>query len=140
MPGPFLVRPGDFADLAAIASIQADSREAACWAPADYLAYDLRVAICENRVAGFLAARALADDECEILNLAVAPEYRRRGLARALVQSLLEGWHGAIFLEVRASNSGARALYKSLGFQELTLRGDYYDSPPEPAIVMKFHS
>ena len=134
------IRPGQPRDLAEIAAIQMASPGAAAWPAADYLLYDLRVAVCENRVAGFLAARTVAEGESEILNLAVAPEFRRQGCGRALMESFLRGVRGAVFLEVRRSNSDAREFYKSMGFHELTLRQDYYSQPPEAAIVMKFHS
>jgi ribosomal-protein-alanine N-acetyltransferase len=134
------IRPGQPRDLAEIAAIQTASPGAAAWPAADYLLYDLRVAVCENRVAGFLAARTVAEGESEILNLAVAPEFRRQGCGRALMESFLRGVRGAVFLEVRRSNSGAREFYKSMGFHELTLRQEYYSEPPEAAIVMKFHS
>jgi ribosomal-protein-alanine N-acetyltransferase len=98
------------------------------------------VAVCGDRLAGFLVAREIAEDEREILNVAVVPEFRRRGIARTLVRSFLDGFQGVVFLEVRASNRGARELYKSLGFQDVTLRKDYYDFPPETGVVMKFRS
>ena len=91
----------------------------------------------DGRVAGFLVVRSLGEGESEILNLAVAPENRRRGVARAM---LLPALHGSVFLEVRESNRSAIAFYKSLGFQEVACRTDYYGNPPESAIVMKFHS
>jgi ribosomal-protein-alanine N-acetyltransferase len=110
------------------------------WPPGDYLQYDLRVAERQRRVAGFLVARRTAEGEAEVLNLAVAPEFRRQGVARALMRAFLHGFQGDVFLEVRSSNLSALEFYKSLGFQELTLRTDYYERPPEAAIVMKFHS
>jgi len=134
------IRGGGTRDLWEIATIQAASAGAAEWPAADYLAYDLRVAVYGGHVAGFLVARRVAEGESEILNLAVAPEFRRRGFARALVESLLKGAGGDVFLEVRSSNSGARELYKSLGFQEVSVRQEYYAMPVEAAIVMKFHS
>ena len=134
------IRPGEPRDLAEIAAIRTASPEAAAWPAADYLQYDLRVALHEDRVTGFLATRTAAEGESEILNLAVAPEFRRRGFGRALMESFLKGVRGDVFLEVRRSNSGAREFYKSLRFQELTLRENYYAAPPEAAIVMKFHS
>ena len=134
------VRPAEPADLDAIAAIQAASPEAALWPPGDYLQYDARVAVRERRVAGFLVTRRTAEGEAEVLNLAVAREFRRQGVGRALMSAFLEGFRGDVFLEVRSSNSYARGFYKSLGFQELTLRKDYYHTPPEAAIVMKFHS
>ena len=135
-----VIRLGENADVAEIAAIQAASPEAARWDVAAYLNYDLRVAVCQNRVAGFLASRSLSPDESEILNLAVSPEFRRRGIARALLNALLEGFHGAVFLEVRESNRAALELYKSLHFQEISRRPGYYEDPPETAIVLKFHS
>jgi ribosomal-protein-alanine N-acetyltransferase len=135
-----VIRRGEARDLAEIAEIQAVSPETAQWDVAAYLQYDLRVAICQDRVAGFLVARRVAEDESEVLNLAVAPQFRRRGVARKLVNSLLADARGAVFLEVRESNSTAQTLYKSLNFQYVGTRPAYYDSPTEAAIVMKFHS
>jgi ribosomal-protein-alanine N-acetyltransferase len=134
------IRPGDPRDLPHIGAIQDASPEASAWPVADYLRYDLRVAASGNRVVGFLASRALAEDEYEILNLAVAPENRRQGVARALVGSLLEGCRGTVYLEVRAFNTAALEFYKYIGFHEHTTRPGYYTTPPESAIVMKFHS
>ena len=135
-----LIRPGEPRDLAEIGAIQAACPEAARWPVADYLAYNLSVAVCQHSLAAFLVARPLVAGECEILNLAVAPEIRRQGLATALLEAFLRGFKGAVFLEVRSSNAGALAFYKAFGFQELAVRQGYYSSPPEAAIVMKFHS
>jgi ribosomal-protein-alanine N-acetyltransferase len=134
-----VIRRGERKDLPAIAAIQAASFEAAQWDPADYLNYDLRVAVREDAVAGFLVVRKVAG-EAEILNLAVAPEWRRRGLARELLRTVLDEFQGPVFLEVRESNQAARSTYQALGFVEVTRRDSYYETPPEAAIVMKFHS
>jgi ribosomal-protein-alanine N-acetyltransferase len=134
------IRRGGADDLDAVAAIQEASPGAARWRVADYLEQDFRVAMEGNRIVGFLVARTLAADEREILNLAVAPDFRRKGVARALLDHAFQGFHGAVFLEVRESNEVAREFYKSLGFKELSKRAGYYGSPPESAIVMKFHS
>lgn len=134
------IRRGGAEDLEAVGAIQAASPGAAHWKTADYLEQDFRVAAVGNRVVGFLVMRTVAADEHEILNLAVVPECRRLGVARELVSSALADLRGTVFLEVRESNLGAQKFYKSLGFQELSRRQRYYDSPPETAIVMKFHS
>jgi ribosomal-protein-alanine acetyltransferase len=134
------IRRGGAGDFAEIAAIQTASPEAAQWNVADYAVFDLWVAIGEDRVTGFIAARSLGAGECELLNLAVSPEYRRRGIARLLVSALTEAGCGNIFLEVRESNLAARNLYKAMGFKEIGLRPGYYYPPPEAAIVMKFHS
>lgn len=133
-------RPGTIADLDAITAIQSASPEAARWEARDYLQYDLRVALVNREVAAFLVSHTLAPGESEILNLAVAPEHRRRGVARSLVEAWLRGVKGDVFLEVRASNEAAQKFYKSLGFQVVSVRSEYYSSPVETAIVMKFHS
>jgi ribosomal-protein-alanine N-acetyltransferase len=126
--------------LADIAAIQAASPEAPQWNVADYLQYDLLVAVSGTQVNGFLAFRTVAESEREILNLAVAPGSRRHGIARELWKSLLPGFTGTVYLEVRETNQAARNLYNSLGFEELSRRPAYYSSPSEAAIVLKFHS
>lgn len=134
------IRPGTPADLDAVAAIQQASFAAAHWEPADYLAQDFRVAVADGRVAGFLVARAVAQGEWELLNLAVDPACRRRGTGRMLMGSLIHPPPVTIFLEVRLSNEIARKFYETMGFQEIARRPAYYDFPPEAAIVMKFYS
>jgi len=139
----FVVRRGRPADLAQVAAVQEASPEAAQWNVTEYLQYDFRVAEAGGRITGFLVSRTLAGLESEILNLAVAPDFRRQGAARDLLLSVLAQTSGAVYLEVRESNRVAREFYKSLGFQEFSSRPGYYDAPdclPESAIVMKFHS
>ncbi len=80
-------------------------------------------------------------DEAEILNLGVAEPVRRRGIARALVRSLLAEFSGrgvrTVFLEVRESNRPARRLYESFGFREVGRRSRYYRQPVEDAVVLR---
>ena len=132
-----LVRPARPEDRDAIAAIQAASPEASSWDPSDY---EVTVAEVDGAVEGFLVIRRVATDELEILNLAVAPRFRRHGIARGLLTALLEGARGNIFLEVRESNTPARQLYESIGFRVITMRKGYYDHPLEAGIVMNFHS
>jgi ribosomal-protein-alanine N-acetyltransferase len=138
--GMLLIRRGEPRDLAEVAAIQAESPEAAAWEVAGYLPLDFWVAAEGGRIAGFLVARTLVPGERELLNLAVPRLDRRRGIARELVKALLNGSTGTVFLEVRQSNRAAIGFYKSMEFQEVSLRQNYYDNPPEAAIVMKFHS
>jgi ribosomal-protein-alanine N-acetyltransferase len=126
-------------DLVAIAEIQAQSPEASQWDPASYLTYECLVAL-DPHVVGFLVARQTAPGEREILNLAVDPPQRRRGVARALLQAELGREKTQWFLEVRASNKGAIVLYQNAGFRAAGRREAYYRDPPEPGIVMKFDS
>ncbi|HEX9113003.1 MAG TPA: ribosomal protein S18-alanine N-acetyltransferase [Nitrospirota bacterium] len=92
-----------------------------------------------RKVSGFIVFWSV-EDEMHILNLAVAPEYRRQGIARKLVLSALSHARskGAkrAFLEVRASNTAAQKLYSSLGFTGVAIRRAYYDTPVEDAVVM----
>jgi ribosomal-protein-alanine N-acetyltransferase len=127
-------------DLAAITAIQRASPEAAQWNPEDYLGYDCLVAICNGTIAGFLVSRTLAPGEREILNLAVDPEWRRKGVAKRLISDSTLLVNGTVYLEVRASNQSALNFYNYLGFQEVARRPRYYSDPLETAIVMKFHS
>jgi ribosomal-protein-alanine N-acetyltransferase len=85
------------------------------------------------------AYRVLAD-EAHVLDVAVAPAWRRRGLARrlvslALLRSLRAGARVAL-LEVRAGNTAALALYASLGFEACGRRRGYYAEPAEDAILL----
>jgi len=133
------VRAATDKDLEAIAEIQARSAEASQWDPASYLTYECLVAA-DPQVVGFLVARQTAPGEREILNLAVDPSQRRRGVARALLQVELGHEKTQWFLEVRASNTSAIVLYQNAGFRVAGRREAYYSNPPEPGIVMKFDS
>jgi len=134
------VRRGGPEDLEAVARIQSCCPGIAQWDPADYLAHDFQVAFCSDRVAGFVVARQVAESESEVLNLAVDPGLRRMGIGRRLLAEIKLQHPGRVFLEVRESNRSAREFYKSLGFQEVSVRPRYYQNPLESAIVMKFHS
>ena len=90
-------------------------------------------------VCGYCAFR-LVLDEVHVMNLAVAPSLRRRGLARRLLGVALRraaraGARRAL-LELRVGNSGALALYESLGFRRLSLRREYYREPVEDGLVL----
>jgi ribosomal-protein-alanine N-acetyltransferase len=127
-------------DLDQIARVQAASPEASQWPPSDYLNYQCLIAAIGTNLAGFIVFRPIADRESELLNLAVDPAFRRQGVATGLVKALLADVHGAIFLEVRQSNHVARKFYKSMGFDEIGVRPDYYQNRVESGIVMKFLS
>ena len=135
-----VIRRAKAGDLEAVAAIQAASPEAAHWQVGDYLEQDFQVAVSDGVPAGFLVARTLTDGEYEILNLAVCPEFRQHGIARSLLEAFLEGVEGDVYLEVRESNRPALNLYKSMGFQEVAVRKQYYEDPREDGIVLKFHS
>jgi ribosomal-protein-alanine N-acetyltransferase len=128
------------ADLADVKAIQYQSPGAAQWNPEDYLEHEFWVAAMDGRVIGFLVMRRVAPDEGEILNFAVAREFRRKHIAERLFRAASHQFRGVLFLEVRESNETAQQFYKYLGFQLVSLRPFYYENPSESAIVMKFHS
>ena len=78
--------------------------------------------------------------EANIVNIATHPDFRRRGCAAAVIDSLEEFLSSkgvdSIFLEVRASNAPARALYEGKGFAVVGVRKNYYRFPTEDAEVM----
>jgi [ribosomal protein S18]-alanine N-acetyltransferase len=99
------------------------------------------VAEAEGEALGGYVVALDAADEGEILNLAVAPDGRRHGLGRALVEHVVEALKARgvaqIYLEVRESNAPARGLYAAEGFKEVGRRKQYYRRPVEDAIVLR---
>ena len=93
--------------------------------------YECRVLLLDGRVAGHGVISAAAG-EAHLLNVCVRREHRGQGLGRLFVRYLLgrASVLGAttLFLEVRPSNRSAVALYRSIGFDEVGLRKDYYPS------------
>ncbi len=79
-------------------------------------------------------------DEGYITNVAVRPEYRRQGVASQLLEVFARFAQGRelafLSLEVRASNTAARALYAKHGYVQAGLRKNYYEHPREDAIIM----
>ena len=83
--------------------------------------------------------------QADVMNVAVSPALRRRGIARALFAELERRLPEIeeLFLEVRASNSGAIALYRTLGFEQVGRRPNYYLDPSEDALILRkelFHA
>lgn len=83
--------------------------------------------------------------QADVMNVAVSPALRRRGIARALFAELERRLPeiDELFLEVRASNSGAIALYRTLGFAQVGRRPNYYLDPREDALILRkelFHA
>ena len=94
----------------------------------------------EFDVAGYVIAFTIGQD-AELLNIAVHPEHRGKGLAGQMLDALLielraRGVRTA-FLEVRESNNAARGLYDSRGFTTIGRRRNYYRRPVEDALVMR---
>jgi ribosomal-protein-alanine N-acetyltransferase len=95
----------------------------------------------KKKIGGYLVARII-EEEGEILNLAVDPDTRRKGIGSLLLESALTqlGARGveAIFLEVRVSNLAAINLYQAKGFRSIGQRHGYYRRPVEDALVLRW--
>lgn len=100
----------------------------------------LAVCICGGDLAGYIIYSA-PGDTADLLRVAVKPEQRRRGIAKKLIDYMVsdcaDKGDDGIMLEVRASNRAARALYDRAGFEQISVRKDYYKNPVEDAVVMR---
>lgn len=97
------------------------------------------VALCGEQVAGYIGAHNIVG-EVYITNVAVAPDYRRQGVATQLIERLVEISRAEnaefITLEVRENNTSAQALYEKQGFGVVGKRKAFYENPREDAILM----
>lgn len=94
------------------------------------------VAVEDGRAVGFVGLYALTG-EADIVRVGVLPQYRNRGIARAVLKTSLSDVDCDVFLDVRESNAAAIALYRSLGFYDTGVRKNYYSDPEENAVLMK---
>jgi len=140
----FQLVPMDRSHLSAVAAMERECFSAP-WS-ADMLAEELYhdnasyiVAEAEDgTVLGYAGLQAVLD-EGYITNVAVAPAFRRQGVADALVSAFCRFGKAKLAfltLEVRASNAAAIALYEKHGFSPVGRRKNYYDHPTEDAILM----
>lgn len=139
------IEAATLADIAALLQVQQASPGAAEWTPSEYedfLAEPGHIFLVArgSSLVAFLAARVVAD-ELEILNLAVEPFHRGRGIGALLLRLTLTeaGRCGArnAWLEVRDSNLRARAFYRNFGFKETYRRRRFYQHPVEDAVVCR---
>ena len=140
MGGHFRIRAATTADLGEIEAIEREVFPDP-WSPGmcrSALGGIGLVATVGGIVTAYVFAREMGR-EGEILNVAVRSEQRRRGIATALMQEMIERLQQIgvtqVYLEVRESAAGARQLYGGLGFRQLARRSGYYRQPPEDALV-----
>ena len=98
------------------------------------------VALDEDKVVGYVGSQTVID-ETDMMNIAVHPDYRNRGVATALIVELtqqlrMRGSKG-LMLEVRESNSAAISLYDKHGFLQVGCRRNYYRNPRENALILR---
>ena len=98
------------------------------------------VAVEEEKVVGYIGSQTVPD-ESDMMNVAVHPDHRRRGIAEALVTALCDALKErgsvSLTLEVRSSNEPAKALYEKLGFGLAGRRPNYYRNPKEDALILR---
>ncbi len=143
---PITVRQMSPSDAPAGVAILKESPEASMWLEESLLESAAQgiawLAECDGRAAGILVGR-IAADEFEILNMAVAGDSRRRGVATRLTLAAIREAQAAgttrTFLEVRASNQGGIAFYTRVGFRVCGQRANYYREPAEDAVLMVLH-
>ena len=91
-------------------------------------------------VLGYIGSQTVMG-EADMMNVAVHPEYRRRGIAQALVNGLIDALRcndvTSLTLEVRATNEPAKRMYEKLGFQQVGVRKNYYRHPREDALILR---
>ena len=147
------LRGATIADLDAIMAIETPTFTTDAWSKQNmrsellsphtvYLvAFDDGAPVVTSGYAGLLAPRG--GGQADIQTIAVADDARRRGLGRELMATLIaaasEREATEVFLEVRADNPGAQALYTSLGFEQIAERPGYYQPDNVDALVMRLH-
>lgn len=98
------------------------------------------VALDGDTVVGYIGSQTVLG-EADIMNVAVAPAYRRNGIARMLLNELYRMLKAdqvySLTLEVRISNVPAIALYDSLGYRQVGRRPNYYHHPKEDALILR---
>lgn len=91
-------------------------------------------------VVGYVGSQTVLG-EADIMNVAVDPGFRRRGVARALLTQLQQRLAAqqvhSLTLEVRVSNASAISLYSGLGFVQVGRRPNYYHKPKEDALILR---
>ncbi len=143
---PFAVRRLVYGDLPSVLSIERRSFQTP-WSLAMFvLELSKPSGIClaiesENGIAGYLVCSRYAD-VWHLMNVAVVPERRRRGIATELMERLFDeaGNEARFTLEVRTSNRGAIAMYQRFGFRGAGHRRRYYHDNGEDALIMWLES
>lgn len=98
----------------------------------------------DDHLVGFLICQTVLD-EASLFNIAIDPNYRQQGLARSILNNLITELEAkkikVLWLEVRESNAAAIALYQQIGFNEISIRKNYYPTKNghEDAIIMAYN-
>ena len=147
----WMLRRATLGDLEAIMAIEETTFATDAWSPdtmhrelqSPHTHYLVAVRVDDPTVvdgyAGLLAPKGVTD--ADIQTIAVAVSARRHGLGRTMMRQLMtearQRGAGQVFLDVRADNPGAQALYRTLGFERIAVRAGYYQPDNVDAIVMR---
>lgn len=98
------------------------------------------VALDDEKVVGYVGSQTVLG-ETDMMNIAVHPAYRKKGIATELIEALIQvlkerGSH-SLMLEVRESNNPAKELYLKMGFELVGIRKNYYRNPKENALILR---
>ncbi|RPF27559.1 ribosomal-protein-alanine N-acetyltransferase [Georgenia muralis] len=145
MTSPARLRPLVNADLGRVVELEEELFGPGAWSRGVYLdelatpGRTYLAAVVDGTVVGY--AGLAAGEEAQVMTVGVAAPYRRRGIARQLLEALLSAARAAgsrtVVLEVRASDAGAQRLYEGAGFTRIGLRRGYYAAEGEDAVVMR---
>ncbi len=143
MNNDYTVQKAEYSDIDAIAAIEAECIPEP-WSKNAFLtelkkdsSVILKAVNKDGIICGFITADVILG-EVSIYNVVVSEAYRRQGIARMLLTELERMTQGAesYMLEVRESNIPAISLYKSLGYENVGIRKNFYSAPCENAILM----
>jgi ribosomal-protein-alanine N-acetyltransferase len=99
------------------------------------------VAEFDERVVGFMIYE-LHKNRLHVLNFAVRPEFRRRGVGNSMIRKLMgklsEQRRNRILLEIRETNLGAQLFFRDCGFRAISVLREFYDDSPEDAYLMQY--
>ena len=98
------------------------------------------VALEDGKLLGYIGSQSVLG-ESDMMNVAVHPDHRRRGIAQMLIGQLMQDLKQRdnlhLSLEVRATNAPAITLYEKLGFETVGRRPNYYRHPKEDALILR---
>lgn len=140
------IRPMRDADVPAVLLLEKDSYEFP-WSAGNFIdsihaGYSAWVYEVGGEIIGYVVMMVVLD-EAHLLNITIAPPWRRQGLGQILLEHAMETARQqqvrALFLEVRPTNEPAIAMYEKLGFEAFALRKAYYPAREgrEDALVMR---
>lgn len=142
---PISIRDMTLSDIPAVVAIETASfttpwSEASLCSEIDSFGSIARAAVLDGCIAGYMIAKKVLD-EAQLLDLAVTQAFRRQGIARLLMEDLIQTLRNRgtarLYLEVRTSNSAAISLYEKFGSTIISVRKNYYRNPVEDAQVME---